>query len=751
MSKIREFTIETNMVKNYMGYGMYVITDRALPKVEDGFLPVQRKILYAMKQSGFTYNKDYAKTLDIIGSTTPYYVHGDSSLAGAMSLLVDTNETQRVPLIEGHGNFSNVLSSGGYSAPRYTSARLSKFAVDNLFQGIDKQCVKMVGEIDHKEPLFLPTRYPNILTVNLMGIAVGMSCNFHGYSLKDVCDYTSKYILDKTLIAGDYLIPDFNDTCEIIYNEKEIKAIADTGKGSIKVRGKYVVKEAPQGFTLTVYVPYGTTATALTEEIISKIDKFKEIIDVRNGTGFNREKQKEEYVVDIDIKRNTDIESLMTKLYKYTQCETSVSYNMNCLINFIPKVRGVNEILDSWIATREECVKKSLEFDFNKQSEKLHILYGYKKIFLDIDKTIEIIRNTKEENLINKSLIEHFNIDEFQAECISNLKLKSINKKYIANQIKVINNLEKEVEDLKYKINHKEEIDKIIISELSVISNEYSCPRKTKIIQPSEIKEVSKIDLIEDYNCRLTYTKQGYIKKHLKKSDNHKIKDGDVILDNIEINNKQTLLIFTDKANRYSIPVHELNTYTPSQLGDYVYNITNMDKNENIIKIVSIPKDSKGYMVFVYNNGKIAKIDINSYLSNNKKLQNCYNTDNDLIAIDYIEKYTDVLLISSEGKSLILNTERINSKSSRNSQGVTGIKLNEGYNCIGSIIGINKEYNFRLITEKGKSKEFMLDDVVSQDNDKRLFDYLYSRPSNMGNFLLNTRKNNDKITKFELL
>ena len=754
MSTTREFTIEKNMVKNYMGYGMYVITDRALPKVEDGFLPVQRKILYAMKQKGFTYDKDYAKTLDIIGSTTPFYVHGDSSLAGAMSLLVDTNETQRTPYIEGHGNFGNVLSAGSYSAPRYTSARLSELSEETLFTYLDKNGVKMVGEEDHKEPLFLPVSYPNILTINITGVAVGMACNFHGYALKDVCEYTSKYILDRSLMASDYLIPDFNDTCELIYNKGNINSIADTGRGSVKLRGKYYTTITEQGITLSIYVPYGTTAKGLTDEITSKLDKFKEITDVRNGTGFNKEKKKEEYIVDIDVRKGTDIKTLVNKLYKYTKLETSISYNMNCLVNFTPKVRGVNEILDSWILTREECIKKGLQFDLNKKIVRLHLLQGYRKIFLDIDKAIDIIKNTKEESLINQSLMDYFNIDLEQSEAVSNLKLRNINKKYIANQIKALECLESEIKDLEYKINHKEAIDEMIISDLQYVKKKFCKPRQTEIIQESYIEQLNDNELIEQYNCRLVYTQQGYIKKHLKQSDSHKIKDDDIILGDVTTNNTDTLLIFTDKANRYKISCHELNTYTPSQLGDYVYNITTMDKDEKIIKIVSIPREynKNSYIICTFENGNVSKVSAEQFLSNNKKLQNCYNTESKLLNIEYVTKDVDVLMVSSEGKGLIYSIVKCNPKQSRNTKGVRGMKVSDDVKIIGSIIDVNQDYNFRLTTEKQKIIDKMLNDVVSNSDDRQLYSYLRtSTIATQGNFIYNTRSTNDTITKFELI
>ena len=750
MGTIRTYTIEKDMTRNYFCYGMAVVSERALPKVEDGFLPVQRKLLYSMKKSGFTGDKKYAKTLDIIGSTTPIYVHGDSSLAGAMSLLVDTNETQKIPYLEGDGNFGNIGTTNSYSAPRYTSARLSKFSGDTLFDGLDKGVVKFVGESEHPEPLFLPCKYPNILVISLMGIAVGMSCNFNGFNLKDVCDYTSKYIIDKSLNPADYLIPDFNENCELIYNKKNISDIANTGKGSVRLRGKYKFEDG----MLSVYVPYSVTVQSVVTEITSKLDKFKDITDVRDGTGYNKETGKEEYIVDIDIKKGTDIDKLMSLLYKNTQLETNVSYNMNCLINNKPKTRGVNEILDSWIRVREECIRKDLQFDLNKLNKKLHLLHGLRKVLLNTDKAIEIIKNTEEEELINKALMDYFDIDEVQAEAVSNLKLRNINKKYIINQIKVIEELEKETADKQYKIDNTEEIDKIIISDLEEISKKYGKPRQTEIIQETDIKQLSKSELIEEYNCKIDYTPT-YIKKYARSTDSQKTKEDERLIEvDIDSNNTDTLILFTNKGNRYKIGCHELQTVIASKsLGDYVYNITTMDKDEQIIKVVSIPKDYKkdSYIVALYSNGKIAKINIDSYMGNYKKLVNCYNTDSELLDIAYITKDVDVFMLSDEGKALILNTERINPKGSRTTQGATGIKLNEGYKCIAGIIGVTKDYNFKLTTQKNKIKEYMLDDIVNQDNTRRLFDYLYGRNGNMGNFIYNTRQNNDLITDFEIL
>ncbi|WP_252241522.1 DNA topoisomerase (ATP-hydrolyzing) subunit A [Clostridium sp. ZBS18] len=665
MGTVRTYTIEKDMTRNYFCYGMCVISERALPRVEDGFLPVQRKLLYSMKNSGFTSNKKYAKTLDVIGSTTPIYVHGDGSLAGAMSLLVDTNETQKTPYLEGDGNFGNIGTTNSYSAPRYTSARLSKFSDDNLFEGLEKNVVKFVGESEHPEPLFLPTKYPNILVISLMGIAVGMGCNFNGFNLKDVCEYTIKYISDNNLKASDYLIPDFNDNCELIYNKKGIQDIANTGRGSIKVRGKYKVEDD----MLSIYVPYSITVQSVVNDITNKLDKLKGIIDVRDGTGFNNETKKEEYIVDIDVKKGTNVSKLMSLLYKYTQLETSINYNMNCLIDNQPKTRGVNEILDAWIKTREDCIKEGLQFDLNKLNKKLHLLYGLRKVLLDTDKAIEIIKNTEEDNLINNNLIEYFNIDNEQAENVANLKLRNINKNYIINQIKVIENLEIKIKELQFKINNKEELDRIIISDINNIIDKYGKPRQTEIIYEDTIAEIKQEDLIEDYTTTLVLTEQQYFKKTKKYSENQKLKEDDNIKTMTQDSNKNKVMFLSDKGNMYLNNLYELDENTPSSLGQYLPNLLPLDKDETILGMIS-SNHYNGYVLIVYEDGHAVKIPLESYKTktNRTKLSNCL-ADITPILITQITDDINIELTDTFDKTKIIKTEDIPIKTSRNSQG----------------------------------------------------------------------------------
>lgn len=724
--------------KNYTEYAKYTINSRAIPNLEDGCKIIHRRILWSMFVNKNTWDKKRIKANTAVGLTMGYSPHGNTSIYGAMVRFA--NDSVNLNLIDGKGAFSSKTSRDvNAGADRYVEVRLAPIVKEYL-KDIDKNIVDMKNNYDNTklEPSLLPTTFPTILANPNLGIATGIACNICGFEISDLINSTLNILEGKDT---NFMIPTFPTHGELIYNEKELINIQKYGRGRLILRSTYTYEDDE---IIVNSIPYTTTREAIIEKIISLVKKgiIKDIIDVNDNTGRCGLK------ITLKVKKSCDKDKLMAILLKKTTLQDVFSCNFNVLDNGVPKVLGTDDIIKKWLIFRQSCIQNKIQQDINNKNNKLNILLGLKEVLLDIDKTIDVIRND-----INSkdTLMKLFNLNVEQVEYVLNMKLKNINKDYILKQIKDIDNLQIEVNYLIENINNINYINELIKEDLLRVKKEYSYQRQTKIVYEDNLKSLENLDLIEDYNCRLVYTKQGYIKKHLKKSDNHKTKDGDVILDDFDTNNKSTLLIFTDKANRYSIPVYELNTYTPSQLGDYVYNVTNMDKDENIIKVVSIPKDSKGHMVFIYNNGKIAKIDINSYLSNNKKLQNCYNTDNDLITMEYIEKDTDILLISSEGKSLILNTERINSKSSRNSQGVTGIKLNEGYNCIGSIIGINKEYNFRLITEKGKSKEFMLDDVVSQDNDKRLFDYLYSRPSNQGNFLINTRKNNDKITTFELL
>lgn len=671
MALIRDVKLSEQVLKDYMCYGMSTIVDRALPKVEDGFLPVQRKILYSMNVAKMTSDKEFAKCLDIIGNATKYYVHGDSSLMGALSLLVDTNQTQITPFIMGHGNFGNTLTKGGYSAPRYTFAKLSNFSEKTLFEGIKDGVVDMIGDEEHKEPIYLPTMYPNILTVYSKAIAVGEACDFNGFNLIDICDYTSKYIKDRSLIASDYIIPDFPTSCQIIYNKDNIKNICDNGKGSIKLRGNYNFDK--DNNILTMYVPYSTTVEKVLKEVISKINSFKEITDVKDGSGFNKKEQKEEYCVDIYVKKNIDIDSLVRKLYKNTSLESNVSYNMNCLINFVPKVRGINEILDYWIEFREGCIIKLLNKEIETKSNTLHIMLGLKKVLVDVDKAIKIIRNCKEEEII-KQLSDEFFIDEKQSQFIADMKLRNINSSYIKKQIKQIDDLQKDVEYLNFVISNKDEIDKIIISQLEDVKKKFGKPRKTEIIQESEIQTIKQEDLIEDFTTTLVFTEQQYFKKCRRYSEDQNIKDGDTIKTIIQDSNKSKVLFFSNQGNIYIKNIWELNENKPSNLGQYLPNLLPLETNETIIGMIST-NNYKGDSLIMYPDGHLALINLEKgYYTkqNSTKLKNGLSKKMDLpIYIGQITDDVEIELTDVFGKTKTISTKDINRKDSRNSQGVT--------------------------------------------------------------------------------
>ena len=726
--------------KNYTEYAKYTINSRAIPNLEDGCKIIHRRILWSMYVNKNTWDKKRVKANTAVGLTMGYSPHGNTSIYGAMVRFA--NDSVNLNLIDGKGAFSSKTSRDvDAGADRYVEVRLAPIVKEYL-KDIDKNIVEMKNNYDNTklEPSLLPTTFPTILANPNLGIATGIACNICGFEISDLVDSTLNIIDGK---EPNFMIPTFPTYGELIYDEKALKSIQETGKGKLILRATYHYEDNKIVITS---IPYTTTREAIIEKIIDlvKDGKIKDIVDINDNTGRCGLK------ITINVKKNCDKDKLMAVLFNKTTLQDTFSCNFNVLDNGVPKTLGTNEIIKKWLIFRRKCLRRKIENDITTKGEKLNILLGLKEVLLDIDKAIEIIRkhSNPEEELMNI-----FRLNTEQAEYILSMKLRNINKDYIIKQIKDIDNLKQEVDFLRNNIDNIDYINNIIKDDLIRVKKNYSYERQTKIIYNDNFSNInSKQDLIEQYNWRIYYTNH-YIKKYRKQSDNHKYKDTDTILGDITTTNKSTLLLFTNKANRYKIPVYELSTYTPSQLGDYVYNITTMDKDEQIIKVVSIPKDYKkdSYIVCVYDNGKVAKINIESYLSNNKKLQNCYNTDSKLIGIDYITKDVDIFLLSEEGKALTINTERINPKGSRTTQGTTGIKLNEGYKCIASIIGVTKDYNFKLITEKGREKEFMLDDIVSSENERRLFDYIYGRNGNQGNFLINTRPTNDLITDFEIL
>lgn len=729
--------IESFIQDGMMEYSGYILLNRCIPDLRDSCKPVIRRILFTMlREKAFK----FTKSASISGKVMAIHPHG--SCYPAIVGMVQT-DNQLTPWLIGKGNFAQHTSRDLQpSADRYSEVKLGDYATEVL-KDLNSKSVKWIPNFDGTimMPEVLPVKFPMILNYCQSGIGVGMASNIPSFNMIEIAEAIDKYI--NTGIKTN-LIPDFATKGRIINNDNIINKINTEGIGSVSLLATYKIED---NTIIIDSIPYSTTREAIIDKVIELIKngKIKDIISIKDLTGLNG------MCIEIVCKKHTNMDSMIKYLFANTPLKSSFSANMNVICDKLPKVMGVWSIIDKWIEWRIDCITKTYTQDISDMRDKLHIYEGLVKIMDYIDEVINIIKNSDDDNMIN-NIMNRFNIDKIQAEHISELKLKNINKTYISKTIKDKDDLINKIEDYTNIINDKEKIKQIIVSEINKVANKYGKPRQTKIIQEADIKQLSKSELIEEYNCKIAYTPT-YIKKYARSTDSQKTKENETLIEvDIDSNNTDTLLVFTNMGNRYRIGCHELQTVIASKsLGDYVYNITTMDKDEQIIKVVSIPKNYKkdSYIVAVYSNGKIAKINIDSYMGNYKKLVNCYNTDSELLDIAYITKDVDIFMLSNEGKALILNTSRINPKGSRTTQGTTGIKLNEGYKCIAGIIGVTKDYNFKLITEKGREKEFMLDDIVSSENERRLFDYIYGRNGNKGVYIYNNKK--DKIIKCEVI
>ena len=710
---------------NCMDYSRYVIENRAIISI-DGLKTIHRRIVWSMLQDKLTHDKSRTKSINASGSVLRYSPHGDSSVYGAMVRLA--NDSVLLPLIDGKGSFGTITSRDiQEGASRYTEMRLAPITQE-LYKDIKKNAVDMVENYDNSrlEPVYMPTTFPLVLANPNLGIAVGIASKFPSFNLKELCEQTIKLIETGTM---EYLAPDLPTGGILLYDEEAIKTIHNTGRGGFILRSKYEVDEKKREIKV-IEIPYTTNREAIIEKIIElcKIEKIKEISDVNDFSGVNG------LEISIEYKKGVDPHKLMNKLFKLTTLQDTFSCNFNILIDNKPRLLGVEAILQEWLKFRRETLIRINRFDLNEKQSQLHLLYGLKGILLDIDKAIDIVkRSSNDEETISNLMVE-FNIDKIQAEHVSEIKLKNFNKSYIMDKLEKIKILEGEISELKDIISDSNKIDSIIISQLKDVIKRYAIPRKTMIVNKSEVQDISKQELVEEYNCNVIITNEGWIKKCLKSSDNHKLKEGDAILDDIKSNNRDVLYLITNKANRYKLNCSDLEKKLPSQLGESISSLVQLEDDEKVIKVISVSKPV-GYVICVYENGKIAKIDIKSYMSNNTKLVNCFNTDSKLIAIDYIEKDCDVLFIAEDSKALIVDTSTINSKGSKSSQGNIGIKLNDGNKCIYSYINVPKDFKFAVET-KTKEIDFMLDDVSLKNDDRTLYTYLKGRTGNKGNKLL---------------
>lgn len=677
--EVIEQKIASTIEENYMPYAMSVIMSRAIPEI-DGFKPSHRKLLYTMYKMGLlTGNR--TKSANIVGATMKLNPHGDSAIYDTMVRLSRGYEALLHPYIDSKGNFGKFYSRDmAWAASRYTEAKLDPIC-NELFRDIDKDTVDFVDNYDNtmKEPSLLPASYPSVLVNANTGIAVGMASNICSFNLKEVCETTAALIRDKDHdIMSTMPAPDFIGGGQIVYDEEAIRKIYETGRGGVKVRAKYEYDK--KNNCIDVYsIPPSTSCEVIIEKIIDlvKQGKVKEVSDIRDETGIDGLK------ITIDLKRGTDPEKLMLKLFKLTTLQDTFSCNFNILIAGVPKVMGVREILNEWIAFRIECIRRRTYFDLKKKQDKLHLLKGLKTILLDIDKAVKIVRETEEESEVVPNLMIGFGIDEIQAEYVAEIKLRHLNKEYILKRIEDIENLEKEIADLQAILDSKQRVKTIIVKELKNVADKYGKPRKSILLHNVAESEESFAEEVPDYPVNLFFSKEGYFKKitpqSLRMSGEQKLKDGDVMIQHFESTNSAELLFFTNQCQVYKSKASDFTDTKASVLGEYIAAKLQMDENEVPVKMI-VTKDYKGILVFGFENGKIAKVPLEAYYTktNRKKLVNAYSDKSPLTDVIFIEEDREVMLKSSGGRVLLVHTGAINLKTSKNTQGVAVMRMKKG-------------------------------------------------------------------------
>ncbi len=674
---IAEEPITETIEKNFMPYAMSVIVSRAIPEI-DGLKPAHRKLLYTMYKMGLLGGK-MTKSANVVGQTMKLNPHGDSAIYETMVRLTRGHEALLHPLVESKGNFGKQYSRDmAYAAARYTEVRLDPICQE-LFGDINKNTVEFVDNYDGemKEPTLLPVAFPNILVNPNQGIAVGMASNICSFNLKEVCDATVAVLKNEKTDIMEYMpAPDFSMGAQIIYSESEMRKIYESGRGSFKMRSKYTYDKSNNCIEITE-IPYSTTSEAIIGKMMElvKANKLKEISDARDETG------KEGFKLAIDLKRGVDPETLMSKLFKLTPLEDSFSCNFNVLINAKPVVLGVRDIIKEWIKFRMECIKRGIKYDIEKKSERLHLLTGLKKILLDIDKAISIIRHTEREEDVVPNLMDGFGIDKIQAEYVAEIKLRNLNREYILNRTNDIEKLIEELEELNRILGDDKEVKKVISSQLKAISKKYGQDRKTTLISDDEITEYKETEAIDDYPLTIFFTRDNYLKKisavSLRSSTTeHKLKENDEIIQTIESSNKSEMIFFSNQCNAYKMRTYDMPDAKVSTMGEYLPGLLGLEEDEKILYTV-ITSDYSGNMLFTFENGKMAKVALNNYetKTNRKKLVGAYGSKSPVCDIRLLKEDTDVVVMSDNDRVLCLNTDKIPIKSTKSTQGVQTMAL----------------------------------------------------------------------------
>ena len=691
-SEVLEQPITQTLEVNYMPYAMSTNVSRAFPEI-DGFKPSHRKLLYTMYKMGLL-NGARQKSANIVGQTMKLNPHGDSAIYETMVRLATGNEALLTPFVESKGNFGKYYSGDlSYAASRYTEAKLSPICAE-IFKDIDKDPVDFMDSYDGamKEPRLLPTTFPNILVSANKGIGVAMASDICGFNLNEVCEATMHFLEDPDCDLQKYMpAPDFSTGGEIIYRREEMDRIYNTGLGSFQIRSRW--RYLPDERIIEVYeIPYTTKTDIIIERIVklAKEGKVREIADIRDETDLSGLR------IAIDLKRGVDPELLMAKLFRSTTLQDSFSCNFNVLVDGYPRVMGVRQILQEWVAWRVDSTRRRMSFDLGKKSDRLHLLHGLEAILLDIDKAIAIIRNTKLEAEVVPNLMKGFGIDEVQAEFVAELKLRNINEEYILNRTKDIAKLEGDIAELKEVLASEQKIKQVISDELAAVNKKHVTPRKTGLVEPGDIVEVSLEPEVEEYPVTMMLSRDGYLKKMtervLRKATTLKYKDGDEPFIEFPSSNTHELLVFTDQRQVYKCKVAQFEDTKSAQLGSYLPTDLGMDPDESVTWVID-PEDYKADVLFVFENGRVARVALAGYVTktNRKRLKNAIYGGSKLLFACVLKEDRDLALVSSDQRLINFNTSLLKTKTTNSTQGIQAFTAKNG----------------RIVTMVGTAEEFL--------------------------------------------
>lgn len=678
---IEQQKISDTLLENYMPYAMSVIVSRAIPEI-DGFKPSHRKLLYTMYQMKLLKGQR-TKSANVVGSTMKLNPHGDMAIYETMVRLTRGYDALLHPYVDSKGNFGKHSSRDmAFAASRYTEVKLTGISAE-LFKDIDKDAVDFVDNYDGqmKEPVLLPTTFPNLLVNANRGIAVGMASNIPSFNLKEVCETTIELLKDPDYpISKSLIAPDFSSGGELLYDKSEMEDIYRTGRGSIRLRGKWSYQEKEKRIEITE-IPYTTTVEAIIDKTIDlvKSNKIKGIADVRDEMDLKGLR------IAIDLKRGADAEEIIQQLFRYTTLEDSFACNFNILIDGRPRVMGIKEILTEWIRFRQGCMKRQLAYERGKKAEKLHLLQGLERILLDIDQAIRIIRETEEESEVIPRLMQAFRIDEAQANYVADIRLRQLNREYLLNRTEEIFQLTEAIEEIDKTLKSERRLKTRISKELERIVKSYGVERRTTLVEKHKVAAAKVEETIADYDVQVFVTEQGYIKKitpqSLRMASDQKLKDDDQVVQEFEARNVDEMMIFTNKCNVYKLQLSELEDTKASAMGDYLPSLLEFENGEFVLYTVK-PDAYEGYMLFAFESGKIAKVPLESYqtVNNRRKLVKAYSDKAELIWLQHVSDDIDLVLYRDSGpeaRAMVVNTGLINAKVTRSTVGVQVLRLNK--------------------------------------------------------------------------